>query len=50
MVVEAKIEPQVNPNDTPTKQLLKRYEHALQVKDQWKSLFEECYEYALPQN
>ena len=50
MVVEAKIEPQVNPNDTPTKQLLKRYEHALQVKDQWKSQFEECYEYALPQN
>lgn len=50
MVIEARIEPQVNPNDSPTKQLLKRYEHALQVKDQWKSIFEECYEYALPQN
>jgi len=50
MVIEARLDPQVNPNDSPVKQLLKRYEHALQLKDQWKSIFEECYEYALPQN
>ena len=49
MVIEARHDPQVNPNDSPVKQLLKRYEHALQLKDQWKSIFEECYEYALPQ-
>jgi hypothetical protein len=33
----------------PVKQLLKRYEHAKTIKDNWNSIFEECYEYALPQ-
>ena len=41
--------PEVNLLDSPVKQLLKRYEHARSIKDQWKGIFEECYEYALPQ-
>jgi len=49
MVIEYKTEPQVNYLDPPVKQLLKRYEHGKSVKDQWNSIFEECYEYALPQ-
>ena len=49
MVVEASTDPQVNYLESPVKQLLKRYEHAKTVKDQWNSVFEECYEYALPQ-
>jgi|TARA_R100000084_G_scaffold102164_1_gene57659 hypothetical protein len=40
---------QINYSESPVKQLLKRYEYAKQVKDQWNSTFEECYEYALPQ-
>ncbi len=49
MVVEAKIEPQVNPSESQVKQILRRYEHAKMIKDQWNGTFEECYEYALPQ-
>lgn len=49
MPVESQIQPQVNPNENPVKQLLKRYEHAKALKDQWNGTFEECYEYALPQ-
>lgn len=49
MVVEYKSEPQINYLEPPVKQLLKRYEHGKSVKDQWNSVFEECYEYALPQ-
>tara|TARA_R110000787_G_scaffold17974_4_gene55517 strand:- start:1514 stop:3088 length:1575 start_codon:yes stop_codon:yes gene_type:complete len=36
-------------DDTKTQQLLKRYERALTVRKNWVDLFEECYEYALPQ-
>ncbi len=49
MPVESLQQPQVNYNESPVKQLLKRYEHAKQIKDQWNGTFEECYEYALPQ-
>ena len=40
---------EVSPLEPPVKQLLKRYEHAKTIKDQWNGVFEECYEYALPQ-
>ena len=33
----------------PVKKILARYKHAKTIKDQWTSVFEECYEYALPQ-
>lgn len=35
--------------DDPVKQIIARYNHSKQIKDQWLSTFEECYEYALPQ-
>jgi len=35
--------------ENPTKKILARYKHAQSIKDQWVSVFEECYEYALPQ-
>ena len=35
--------------EDPVRKLLARYRHALSIKDQWLSTFEECYEYALPQ-
>jgi hypothetical protein len=35
--------------ESPTKKILARYKHAQSIKDQWVSVFEECYEYALPQ-
>ena len=43
--------PQVNVSHTenPIKKILARYKHAKSIKDQWVSVFEECYEYALPQ-
>ena len=49
MPVESINYPQINYSETPVKQLLKRYEHAKMLKDQWKGIYEECYEYALPQ-
>lgn len=49
MVVEVKTVPQVDYSTDPAKQLLKRYEHAKSLKDQWNDIFEQCYEYALPQ-
>ena len=33
----------------PVKKILARFKHAKTIKDQWTSVFEECYEYALPQ-
>ena len=36
-------------SDDQTKSLLKRYEKAQSVRKNWIDLFEECYEYALPQ-
>jgi hypothetical protein len=33
----------------PVKKILAKYQHAKSLKDQWLSVFEECYEYALPQ-
>ena len=35
--------------DKPVDNLLRRYERAKSLRDNWTSLFEECYEYALPQ-
>ena len=35
--------------DDRVKQLLKKYERAKGVRKNWVDLFEECYEYALPQ-
>ena len=49
MVIEALQDPQISPNDSTVKQLLARYAHAKQIKDQWNGSFEECYEYAIPQ-
>tara|TARA_R100001530_G_scaffold78990_1_gene55122 strand:- start:1883 stop:3463 length:1581 start_codon:yes stop_codon:yes gene_type:complete len=49
MVVEVKPEAQIEYSGNPVRQLLKRYEHAKTLKDQWNGVFEECYEYALPQ-
>ena len=34
---------------SPVKKILAKYQHAKSLKDQWMSVFEECYEYALPQ-
>ena len=48
-MLEPQTTPQVDYLSDPVKQLLKRYEHAKTIKDQWNSTFEECYEYALPQ-
>lgn len=33
----------------PIDQILKRYERATAAKEQWRSIYEECYEFALPQ-
>ncbi len=41
--------PSISQHDSPVNALLKRYESAKAVKDQWKGTFEECYEFALPQ-
>ena len=49
MVVEAQSTAPIAALDSPIKQLLKRYEHAKTIKTQWNGVFEECYEYALPQ-
>tara|TARA_A100000164_G_scaffold28546_1_gene22209 strand:+ start:13170 stop:14747 length:1578 start_codon:yes stop_codon:yes gene_type:complete len=49
MPVQPANPPEINPLESPVQQLLKRYEHARSIKDQWKGIFEECYEYALPQ-
>ena len=35
--------------ESPVKRILAKYKHAKTLKDQWLSVFEECYEYALPQ-
>lgn len=35
--------------EDPVKRILARYNHAKTIKGQWLSVFEECYEYALPQ-
>ena len=47
----ANVKPQYNPveTDDPVKQILARFRHAQEIKDQWMAIFEECYEYALPQ-
>ena len=39
----------INPDDSPIKQLMTRYKKALAIKDQWNPTFEDCYEYCLPQ-
>ncbi len=39
----------INPDDSPVKQLMTRYKKALAIKDQWNPTFEDCYEYCLPQ-
>ena len=50
MVIETMAtEGQVDYLSSPAKQLLQRYEHAKTIKQQWNGIFEECYEYALPQ-
>ena len=48
-MLEPQTTPQIDYLSDPVKQLLKRYEHAKTIKDNWNSIFEECYEYALPQ-
>ena len=49
MVIDVKPQRSVNPTDGIVKQLLSRYSHARAIKDMWLPVFEECYEFALPQ-
>ena len=49
MVVEVKPQASVPTTESPVKQLLSRYNHAKSIKDMWLPVFEECYEFALPQ-
>jgi len=49
MVVEVKPQASVSTTESPVKQLLNRYNHAKSIKDMWLPVFEECYEFALPQ-
>jgi hypothetical protein len=49
LVIEAQNTEPISALDSPTKQLLARFERAKAIKTQWHSTFEECYEYALPQ-
>ncbi len=48
-MIETKEQPNVTQIQNPVKKILAKYEHAKSLKDQWTSVFEECYEYALPQ-
>ena len=48
-MIDSKPEVNVAQIQNPVKKLLARYAHAKSLKDQWVSVFEECYEYALPQ-
>ncbi len=50
MVVDVKPQTVVTDiNDSEVRRLLKRYEKAKAIKDQWMPIMEDCYEYALPQ-
>ena len=50
MVVEVKPQRPEEYSESDVKKLLNRYNHAKAIKDLWLPTFEECYEYALPQN
>ena len=49
MVVDVKPQASVDYSASKVKQLLARYRRAQAIKDQWIPIFEDCYEYALPQ-
>ena len=49
MVVDVKPQASVSTTESPVRQLLNRYNHAKSIKDMWLPVFEECYEFALPQ-
>ena len=49
MVVDVKPQVTIDYSESKVKQLLARYRKAKAVKDQWTPIFEDCYEYALPQ-
>jgi len=48
-MINSNSEANVTSIEDPVKKLLARYKHAQAIKSQWSSVFEECYEYALPQ-
>ena len=49
MVIDVKPQVTIDYSESKVKQLLARYRKAKAVKDQWTPIFEDCYEYALPQ-
>ena len=49
MIISDTVESLGVATDSKVKQLLKKYERAKSVRKNWVDLFEECYEYALPQ-
>jgi|TARA_R100000353_G_scaffold78458_1_gene59174 phage portal protein BeeE len=49
MVVDVKPQAVVDLTQSKVNQLLARYRKAKGIKDQWIPIFEDCYEYALPQ-
>ena len=48
-MINSNSEANVTSIEDPVKKLLARYKHAQAIKSQWSYVFEECYEYALPQ-
>jgi len=44
-----KPEENVSSINDPVRQIIARYEHSKQIKEQWTPVFEECYELCLPQ-
>ena len=48
-MIEKQPESNVSHIESPVKRLLAKYQHAKSIKDQWLAVFEECYEFALPQ-
>ena len=49
MVVDVIPQSPIDLSESKVKQLLARYRRAQAIKDQWIPIFEDCYEYALPQ-
>ena len=49
MVVDVKPQATIDLSESKVNQLLARYRKAKAIKDQWTPIFEDCYEYALPQ-
>ena len=49
MVIDVKPQAVVDLTQSKVNQLLARYRKAKSIKDQWIPIFEDCYEYALPQ-